>query len=474
MNDIGTRNKKIRVGFKGIIQTTDESLLSHEYAKECENFSFDNGVLKANLGVDRAQGYFPFPNKARHTYKELPKGYTARRVFFYKRKEEGKEVVRIVVQVGNGTFWYTKMHEEDDWHMYPGAQFIGDADAVNYNYKGDDVMLLCTSTDSLFFLIGDTSYVCGAAPHFSSIAVHNERVYGAVNGQQTQVWFSDDFNPANWNVSADEAGYIGFADGMGDILKLISFQNYLYIFREYGIYRLTAYGDQSEFILKKVFIDTGRICKDSIVQCGDKIIFYAETGLFAFDGYTATPIGNELPTIYSKFYLCGAYLDDCYYLACRIKNEEQLNNALIKYDMRQKQFSILYGLKIRFMSAMRAHDVSDVLCTFDGEYGNVLGMISNSGKVLDNITKKHYAGPYNNMASIGFKTVKSVSFVSKYPITLTVILDKIRYVFDVEGKDELQTVIVEKSGREFGIEIDSDTQNAYVTPLIVDMDVTAE
>lgn len=475
MNDIRVGNKKVRVGFKGIIQTVDESLLSHEYAKECDNFSFDNGVLKSNLGLDRAKGYFRFPNTNRHTYPECPPNKPARRVFLYRRKENGEDADRIVVQLLDGTAWHTKLYENDEWHMYPGVQIIDNAQAVNYNYNGEDVMILCSSTnDKMFFLNGDDAKVCSAAPHFSCIAVHNERVYGGFNGEQTRLWFSDDFNPANWNVSTTEAGYIDFADGMGDILKLISFQNYLYIFREYGIYRLTAYGDPSDFILKKVITDTGRLCKDSIVQCGDRIVFYAGNGLFSFDGYTATPIGKELPPLYSTFYMCGAYLDNCYYLACRTKNDEFLNNSLIKYDLKQNQYSILYGVQIRYMTAVKSRYGADIVCTLEDDNGYVLGMITKSGKALKETTTKHYASPYNNMSIAGFKTVKSIALVSKYPITLTVILDGKRYVFDVEGKEEMQIVTVEKSGREFGVEIDTTAQNAYVTPLIVDMDVMAE
>lgn len=475
MNDIRTVNKKIKIGFKGIVNTIDESLLSHEYATECENFSFENGVLKAELGIDKAQGYYHFPRTNRHTYDELPTSTPAKRVFLYRRKEDDQDADRIVVQLTNSTFSYTQIYDKDVWNAYPsGAYLIKDAEAVNYNYNGEDILLICAPKGKLFFLKGDGATVCSNAPSFSTIAVHSERVFGGVNGQQTRLWFSDDFNPSNWNVSTNEAGYIDFADGMGDILKLVPFLNYLFIFREYGILRLTAYGNPSDFMLKKVFTDTGRICKDSIVQCGDKIIFYADNGLFAFDGYSASSIGDELPPLYSKYYMCGTYVDDCYFLACHTQDEEFLNNSLIKYDLKHKQFSILHGVQIRYITAVKTRYGSDVLCTFEEDKGHILGVVSKSGAVFGTPTVKHYKSPYNNLSSASVKTIKSISFISKYPITLTVILDKNRYVFDVKGKDETQTIHVEKSGVEFGVEIDTTEPKAYVTPLIVDMDIMAQ
>lgn len=52
-------------------------------------------------------------------------------------------------------------------------------------------------------------------------------------------------------MSPDEAGFINFSDECGDVIKVVSFSNYLYVFREYGIFRLTAYGDQNDFCLKR-------------------------------------------------------------------------------------------------------------------------------------------------------------------------------------------------------------------------------
>ena len=89
----------------------------------------------------------------------------------------------------------------------------GDVDVTNYNYNGKDMLFLSSEVDPLFVIDDGTPSVLTAAPKFSSITIHNERVFGSVNGNKSQVWFSDDFQPTSWKVSPDEAGFINFSEG---------------------------------------------------------------------------------------------------------------------------------------------------------------------------------------------------------------------------------------------------------------------
>lgn len=162
--------------------------------------------------------------------------------------------------------------EASKWTQLVDFYLTGDVEGVSYNYKSNDVLLMSSSDDGLFIVNDSTVTYCTNAPKFTSIAVHNERVFGTVNGVSNQVWFSDDFDPANWKVSQTEAGYISFADDLGKAIKVVSFLNYLYVFRDYGIFRLTAYGDQNDFIMKRclpirdVYIKI-RLCYAEIKLC---------------------------------------------------------------------------------------------------------------------------------------------------------------------------------------------------------------
>ncbi len=470
MKDVSVAKSKFRVGFKGVVNTSDESVTDMAYAVKAHNFAFDDDVLTGSIGIDRAQGYYPSPLVARHDYPTPPTNSKIKNVFLYRRlTSEGKHDDRIVAHLENGHFIYTPIYRTADWHEIEALNIGGEVSAVNYNFRGDDVLLLSSDEDALYIVNDAHPLVCGSAPKFTSLTVHNERVFGSVNGSQNQVWFSDDFNPVNWSVSSDEAGYINFSDECGEVIKVVSFLNYLYIFREYGIFRLTAYGEQSEFMLKKVFTDTGRIVKHSIELCGDKIVFYADEGLFAFDGYEVTRIAKELMPLNRTHLAYGAYLEDCYYLACDILEDEGHNNAVVRYRFSDKSISVLYGYDVRVLKSVRVHNGSQVLCVFSS--GGALGMMSESGKVMGVPTLKEYASPCNTLSSPSVKTVRKVSFQTDSPVTLRVRTDDKVYERKVGGSEFMQTVHVEKSGRKIGFELSCDCEHARISPLVVDIDV---
>ena len=472
MRDVKVSKSKIRVGFKGFVNSTDDGVLDMAYTDKAYNFAFENGVLTGGIGIDPAAGYYLEPKVTRHAYPEMPSGKKIKDVFLYRRvNAEGEHDDRILAQLIDGQFYYTSVFKTDTWHAIDTFITTADVSAVNYNYKGKDMLLFATGKNLLLILDDTTPYVLMDTPKFTSLAVHNERIYAGVNGTNNQVWFSDDFDPTNWNVSADEGGYINFSDECGEVLKVVSFLNYLYIFREYGIFRLTAYGDQNEFLLKKVFTDTGRIVKSSIEVCGDKIIFYAEDGLFAFDGYEVTRIAKELMPTDRKNLMSGAYLDGCYYLACNIWESSSLNNAVVRYSLLDKSISVLYGYAVKSLKAIRVHNGSQVLCVFaSGDNMNKLGMLSRSGSVMGNPTKKRYVSPYGTMFSSSLKTVRNVSLITSTPLTLTVKLDGKRYDYKVNGSEYMQTIPIEKCGCRVGFELACDSADAYVTPLGVSLD----
>lgn len=473
--EVGTYKKRIRLGFDGIVNSQDEAVLGLEYAKSCQNFAFEKGVINGKIGVDTASGYYAFPSVDRHAYPTFASDKRIVKTFHY-RKILGKTKYsddRLVAILADGSVWYATMFSEaSKWTQLVDFYLTGDVEGVSYNYKSNDVLLMSSSDDGLFIVNDSTVTYCTNAPKFTSIAVHNERVFGTVNGVSNQVWFSDDFDPANWKVSPTEAGYISFADDLGKAIKVVSFLNYLYVFRDYGIFRLTAYGDQNDFIMKKVFTDTGRIYKDSIVLCGDKIMFCAEDGVYAFDGYDAVKVGKEFPLAKDKRETCAGYLENKYYLACKVDEfGGDGNNAVVRYDTETKDVSVLSGVRVSSFCAVKTSNGADLICTFQDGNKNKLGMMSESGKIFDTATQKVYKSPETMFGYPLSKTVRGASIFTKYPIELDVIFDGKRYAFNVEGSDMQRYVPIEKCGVRIAFEIKTAQQNAHIAPMFVDVDV---
>ncbi len=469
MKQVRAERHKFNVGFKGVSGTTDTSVLDMSYAVDCRNFCFEKGVLTGAIGIDVAKNYDP---AGAGEYPATEDDQRIRNVFLYRYRKDGVTDDRLVIHLDNGRLMYTSIGKTDGWHALDPMLLKGELSGVNYNYNGDDMLLLSSGEDGLYAITGDMPLVCSEAPHFTSIAVYNERVYGSINGNFRQVWFSADFNPSNWRVSEDEAGYISFNDECGDVIKVVSFLNFLYIFREFGIFRLTAYGPQSEFMLKKVFVDTGKIVAGSIEVCGDRIIFYAEKGLYSFDGYDITPIAKQLAGVNRTDAMSGAYLDGIYYLACNIHDTGGKNDSVVAVNLPENTISYLCGTDVAQMRTVRASAGADVYCVFRESDRHRMGVMAKSGSIMGGATLKRYVSPYNTLSTPAHKVIRRVNLLTRHPLTLKVKLDGKVYSYKLGGSEKLQSVAVERSGRRVGFELESDSADAYVAPFTVELDFT--
>lgn len=479
MKRVPVHSRTLRAGFKGMRSSVDESVMDWDYSPAVLNYRIKNGVLTGELGLVAARGFHPTVPEMRHDYPALPDGASVKGIFHYRRRYQGNYDDRLVIQTTTGALYYTAVFATDTWHAVSGYTLTGDATAVSYNYGGKDVLLM-SSPSSAFAVLDDASVKqVTSAPRFSSVTVHNERVYGTLNGESNQLWFSDDFDPENWTVSAEEGGYISFADECGDALMSVSFLGYLYIFREHGIYRLTAYGDQGEFMLKKLFTATGRIYKDTIALCGDRIMFLTDEGVFSFDGYNATPAMRELPKVFYPSYSAAAYHDGAYWLACTLSVAElegglyTANNALARFDIREGEISLLAGYDVTALCAVRSHTAADVVTAVVTEDGCRLASLSENGGVFGVATPKIYRTPFNDLSSSAFKTVREVTLTTRYDAELRVRTDEETHVYALAGADRPQTVFVGKSGKKIGLELRSSTGLCHITPPVVKLDITA-
>lgn len=483
MKEIAVSRRRQRIGFKGVVKSTDQSLLGWEYSPETFNFAFRDGVLTGEIGMDKGRGFFPDVPATRWDMPALPsqaEGIT--KMFHYRFKGGTGADDRLVVQTPSGRFYYIKLFViNSQWQEIEGLTAVYPVTAVNYNYDGEDILLL-SGRDLPLTMLNDTTHSeVVNAPRFSSLTVHGERVFGVYNGTRGSVWFSDNMNPTDWSVSSDTGGYIAFADDWGDTTRLVSFLGYLYIFREHGIYRLTAYGDQSDFVLKKVFTSAGRIYQDTIALCGDRILFLDDEGVKTFDGYDVGRTDVPLPVIDVKLNCKATYSGNCYYLSVLTPVDSVYMpsgycacTAVVRYDLGTKETAFLAGCDVRDMITVRAHGTDAALvATFTAGRRDYVGMISESGMAYGTPTLKIYRSPCGDLSYEGIKTVRDVTLTVSEGTLLFRLKADGRTVFEhTFAPSELpQTVFVGKSGRSLGVELLSESAAVKVSPPIVNIDL---
>lgn len=380
-----------RVGMFGRVDAKhDQSTLDFNTAATCYNFDTASGALRAGYGV------------AAHKY--VPENARRYWVYRYYSESEGRYVDQYVFQLANGLLRY--FDELLGKPYYISGQQFPPVQALNYRLNSKDVLLISCEGRKLIAWNGSVLKEFEGSPVISSMALHYERLFVTSRDEPTKVFFSENLDPTNWEIGADGGGFIELLDERGEMNKVVSFGTYLYIFRDHGISRITAYGDQREFTAVNLFVTAGRIYPSSIAKCGANMMFAASDGLYVFDGYDCRRVlGNLDGLIVPDDNCASAFFNGKYYLACKMdfkdaaaigcESVEHTVNGLLVYDGATGEYAISRGLDLSFMNA----------CTFMGEDmlvccdGGTGGVITRCGGRFDEALPKRWQSPETDFAA---------------------------------------------------------------------------
>lgn len=491
------RYTRIRIksdAFNGVSSTTDESILNPTASPLSFNFTYDKGVLSADYGIAAASFATEGSINSRHPVPSLPEGVVPRTLHLYRKydAENNKRDDRLVVRTSDNEYYETCIFKVGDtFRKIVNLLAAGEDCSACYRYNGKDLFLASSERGAFYTYDGTTLKRIDNAPKMTSMCVHAERVFATVSGEQNKVWFSADFNPENWKVSGDGAGYIDFDDEGGKVIKVVKFLNYVYVFRDFGVERLTAFGEQTDFSVSKIYTASARIYPDTIAVLGDRIVFLTDEGLKCLDGYNVVNIFKELPGFFSHYIgdAVATGTDDKYFLALKMHFKEEhanrildevnesgiyTNNGLVVCDVKKNRMTIFRGMDIHYLKSIKVHTESSVFMTFNGPKRNSLGVFSKIGKYFSDAMPKFWSTGYTDL---GYpdrrKSIRSVSLMTSLPITLGLELDGEKIEYPLSGSSLPQKVIVNRPFERIRVYIRANGTGAYVvTPPSVTVDLS--
>ena len=444
------RVQKLRTGIAnfsgGADFFSDESVMNMSTARDCYNFDHSGGALKTGYGLKSYDGF---------------SGLNIKAVWLFTRfdYDTGERDDKLIAAGADGKLWYKNAGGEEVLRL-GATEFKVTPSFINYRLYGDDVVLICSPEDGMFVWDGKAQpYKVENAPRITSMALHYERLFVTVDGEKNAVWFSDDLDPTNWDASLSGGGFIQMIDERGALNRVVSYLNYVYVFRDYGISRITAFGAQSEFSVGNLFVSSGRIYPGSVALCGDVVIFLAEDGLYAFDGVSTTKLLKNLDGLFSGGENSAAYYaSGKYYLAFkRSGGEGNVNDALLVLDVNRGGYALGQGLDITGFG--KTDDGSVIAITSSG----AAGLIVKSGAYFDEPLKKKWRVPITDMGDERRKFVRQVSLATKYPCTLTLRSDEKELKLKFNGAVGIQRKRVSFSGRRIGFDIETDCADAEIS-----------
>ena len=427
--DVGGRTRKLSIPnfFTGFDSTSDESVLPLSTAKKIYNFDYSSGALTEGWGIKKS-------------------GITAKDVTsvwqFVRYDEVAKcEIKKLMYSCADGSVYTSSPH---GYILLNGVNFSSVPYAVNYRLYGDDVILMCSEEDGMYVWDGiNPAYKVENAPAITSMTMHYERMFVSSGGERNTVWFSDDLDPTNWNLSLSDGGFIQLIDEFGPVSRVASFLGYVYVLREKGISRITAYGSQKDFSVVNLFVSSGKIYGASAAVCGDSLVFLADDGLYRFDGLSTRKVAPAIcGALKSSPLSRGAYSGGKYFVAVRTDAADDgsdENDGLLVYDLKTGAVSLTRGVYIKELCP-----IGDELFAV-GDFG--VGIVEKCGCVMEVALEKSWCGGLLDFGTDEVKTVKEFSVDASAAFTLTVSSENASKSFAVLPKKGLTTVRVNVSGR---------------------------
>ena len=405
----------------GISTAKDEKLVPLYTAVRSFNTDFKSGALTDGFGISVAS--FSDGNTPVFDIE----GVSPKRLYYYKKYDAniGLYVDYLLIYADNGSMYKARVGADERFVLVSGLSFEVEPSAVSYTYNGSDVIIF-SAEEKVKVYDGERVTSISDAPGITSTCIHNERLFATEGGQKTALWFSDDFDPLNWNVSLEDAGYIDLRDGRGSLLKVVSFDGYVYVFRSYGISRITAYGDQTNFSVDGITASSSKIYPNSIAVCGDRVIYLTQDGFYSFAGGTPNRILSKLDGMIADCDLSlakGIYYDGSYYcsLVLKEKNGESFP-ALLRYRVNSGEFTLNRYLNIIDFALMDGE--KDFKLLFICEDNRAIGELSRKSEYFNEVLYKSWESGESDFGVRKEKRLTKLCVNSRTPIYITVKSEK--------------------------------------------------
>ena len=469
---------------KGINTKISENILPLNYAVNSFNFSYNSGALKEGLGLKELE--IPVNNYTKTMI--TPTGVNQILNFWHYRRYDKLNndfSPLMMIYCDDGKLYCGRLDTDDDIFRDTGLSFDTEPVGLNYRLNGVDSFLCCVPNGIGVYSNSVCKIYTDNVPSITSAALHAGRLFATTGGDQSQLWFSDDLDPTNWDVNAFDGGYIELTDERGTLKKVIESNNYLYVIREYGISRVSGWGLQSDFSVKNLYLTTGKLYYDSAVLCGKIIIMLCRDGIYYFDGSDMTKLQLGLDKYFENVdneYAVGAFLDGKYYLACRLNyNDNRIvgcentafkNNTLIEYDLNTAEINILRGVDICSLTAFQTETFSKLIACCNGENGVILSELTHDGLIYGTPTEKIWDSPFTDMGYPTYKKVlKALVINSTTDITLEVKANNKAYSFKAKGDIKPIRIPINIITEKFSITLKTNAEKCEISNPLLEVEL---
>lgn len=377
----------------------------------CHGFAFKNGKLTTGLGFAKLKvpnSTEPRAQEFEIDYTDLPETETSLRVFSYFKGYTGPTQAstiydrRLHFLGSSGTMYEIRpcIDYQKIFSVYSQSlNFSSLPVALNFRQNGEDMAIFSNATDDMVvWKCSDTAPNTLALDyHLTSLCENDGILYATTDGDEKTIFYTTTLDPELINDT--NSGTIELTDERGASKKVISFKGYVYVFREYGISRLTRLSS-GEFTISQLYTSPNRIYSNTVTVCGDKIMFLSRSGICSFNGINV----SKVETCYDDIIMgvdntdaIGACVGEHFYIACRLNyaditadEQNMQHNSFVDLNVQTQEISIVRGVDVASMLAVADFSMEKLVVTFNGDKSCEIAEVSYDGKIFGDSLANNY------------------------------------------------------------------------------------
>lgn len=442
------------------------------------NFDESSGVLTDNFGLDKLQTSYTTYNYRENDKKIFTDDYLGSSVencFYTSIRFSHSETDYYYLFMIVDSSFHLKVFRLDTADMQ--TYYIDELDLENVKrmnklrINGVDNLIFTGGTKSYAYIPFTTNHVqeLDNSLKLVDLCYYNNRCFANSSKYINTIFYSEEFNPLNFDINNDESGRIVLDDSLGGCNKVIIFKNKLFIIRQFGISKIVKGKDKKEFDTENMCVVNDAIASDSVLICGDKMLFATGGGIYEFDGTKATKIITGLePKIKFKkqYHAIAGYCQGKYYLCCKldfgdddvvlVENSYYGSNCVIILDVDTHKYSLVRGIEIIKFTNVKDMSNNDILAVIHaGDSTYKLSMITCSGNVnMENKLKKSWESVESDFGYPDkWKFIKDIRLTTVKDITLRLTFDDKTKDISVLGKSTMQSIKINRKTKRFKFKI---------------------